>query len=43
MNFIDIAYASSEAAAEVAEKATDAGLLASLGINVNLLIFQFSH
>ncbi len=41
MNFIDIAYASSEAAAEVAEKATDAGLLASLGINVNLLIFQF--
>lgn len=41
MNLIDVAYASSEAAAEVAEQAADAGLLGSLGINVNLLIFQF--
>lgn len=41
MNFINIAYASSEVAAEVSEKAADSGLLASLGINANLLIFQF--
>ncbi len=38
MNFINIAYASSEA---VVEKATEGGLLASLGLNGSQFIFQW--
>jgi len=39
MNFIDIAYAS-EHAVEAVETAQDTGLLASLGINGSLFVFQ---
>lgn len=38
--FIDIVHASSEAAAEVAAETADGGVLASLGINAPLFIFQ---